>query len=568
MSSLMRFGLVALLVVASAVAAGTAAVDARAGSVTRTVKVAAQITGLTIEGVADAGRGDGSTVPACSYVHVIEFSEVAGATGYQFEVTDAAFGGSVRTLAGTPASFEDVNFSALGQTKRPPAGKRWVGLSGGSGSGDANVLVFCAETAAAFASRYVLLSAVATVVSDPDKGTIEGRVVETSCSETECAEAPLAGVTVSAGSASASTGADGTYQLEVDPGSYTVRPSLADRMFDPTSRTVRVAKGGKATASFTTCALADGASSRSLTAAAACRTAITGTVVRWTCGAGSDGGCSPELRPVAERPVELTAADGTRSETETDRNGNYRFEVRPGSYTVRLPGDGKAVEPKTRTVEVGTTSVRGMDFMLCKRPEGTKAKLACGPVRIEGTAVDIDGQPFPGAILRTRDSAATTSTSGAFTLFTTSTGRVDIAVTGEVGATIPGAGRATVTVRRGQAAVTGVKVKVRPQLGVRVSDTRLRVVGVTGVPIASRGPLVVEFITKHRPLCSLPTLLTDATIRIDGSRPPGTGSVVPTSLAGTFFCDGPWTATLLASDRVLVRLPVMVSPGGGSFQGP
>lgn len=228
---------------------GSVAAAPAATSVQRTVDVDARITAVTFDYPPAGGY------VACGHVELVEFAEVSGATGYTFRVMDSVLG--ERTVTGTPPGFEDGNIQAGDQSVRPPAGRHWVGLSGGSVSGgvaDADAIArSCAEAAAGVDSRYQLLEATASVDVDPDKGAVEGRVVETVCGEGSCSEEPVAGVRVSAGSASASTGADGTYRIEVDPGTYVVRPSLAGRVFVPRTRSVTVTKGRTATANFSTC---------------------------------------------------------------------------------------------------------------------------------------------------------------------------------------------------------------------------------------------------------------------------------------------------------------------------
>jgi uncharacterized protein YcfJ len=97
-----------------------------------------------------------------------------------------------------------------------------------------------------------------TITMQPEKPTISGTVKESTCDEKACSSKGLPGVKVTArgsgGTVADTTGADGSYSLDVQKGSWKVTPSLGGREFEPDSATVAVA-GGDKVANFTTCAV-------------------------------------------------------------------------------------------------------------------------------------------------------------------------------------------------------------------------------------------------------------------------------------------------------------------------
>ncbi|MEW6581808.1 MAG: carboxypeptidase-like regulatory domain-containing protein [Actinomycetota bacterium] len=88
--------------------------------------------------------------------------------------------------------------------------------------------------------------------------TISGRVGELDCDAASCKRRGLAGVTVTAtggpgGAQSATTDSSGDYEIDVDKGTWRVRPALAGRRFTPSVEVVKVTGNVKGV-NFDTCA--------------------------------------------------------------------------------------------------------------------------------------------------------------------------------------------------------------------------------------------------------------------------------------------------------------------------
>ncbi|MEZ5102361.1 MAG: hypothetical protein R3C15_21680 [Thermoleophilia bacterium] len=87
---------------------------------------------------------------------------------------------------------------------------------------------------------------------------VSGEVIVRDCGEKTCTREGLPGATVTAtraggGSVVGSTGDDGRYALALEPGAWTVTPTLRDAVFEPASRTIEVAGAPVTNVDFETC---------------------------------------------------------------------------------------------------------------------------------------------------------------------------------------------------------------------------------------------------------------------------------------------------------------------------
>jgi hypothetical protein len=86
--------------------------------------------------------------------------------------------------------------------------------------------------------------------------------------------------------------------------------------------------------------------------------------------------------------------------TATDRDGFYDFIVKRGKHTITLPGGSKKLNPKSRTVDAQSDTDH-LNFTDCDRTDPKR----CDLVEIDGTLVDVDGQPFANALITVNDHA-------------------------------------------------------------------------------------------------------------------------------------------------------------------
>jgi hypothetical protein len=141
---------------------------------------------------------------------------------------------------------------------------------------------------------------------------------------------PVAGITVSAGSRTTTTNADGFYQLSaLRAGSYTVQPSKAGYEFNPQS--AQVTLPGDATQNFV----------------------ITTQLFTISGRVTSGGGGLPGV----------TISDNTGVTTATDNNGNYSLTLAPGIYTLTPARDNYVFTPPSLVdVRLTDQSIGGKNF--------------------------------------------------------------------------------------------------------------------------------------------------------------------------------------------------------------
>ena len=185
---------------------------------------------------------------------IVDHGTAGAATGndYPWSVTFVQSGGSLKST-GTPTPYL-VTGSASGSSAHFDAM--------GYGGYVATFSVTLSADGSTFKGTWVdnqgnAGTAVGRGGSKTKKPKISGTVKESTCDEKACTSKGLPGVKVTArgsgGTVTDTTGADGSYSLEVKKGSWKVTPSLGGREFEPDSPTVVV--DDDKVANFTTCAV-------------------------------------------------------------------------------------------------------------------------------------------------------------------------------------------------------------------------------------------------------------------------------------------------------------------------
>ncbi len=288
-------------------------------------------TGL-LQGASAGGASDSKTLkvsahfvyvthdPPCLWGIGVEFPSVKGAASYLVKYYDGYYKRTI-TTAVTP--------SAAATEPTAPKGTLYLGVTGGGYSPPCN-----SDTDATEGGRFSK-GATAYAIFDKPIVKLSGTVIkQCGCSPPE----RLPGVSVVAKGAhgsSAVTGSDGTYEMAVQKGTYTVTPSLKGFGFAPPSRKVTV-NGDVKGVDFRGC---DGsgpppATGRLLTGAWAiplpsfCLGKVDGDLLN-RAGGGIVG------FPVVIRG--RTKAGQTVSETAvTDHSGHYEIHLADGKYTIDL----------------------------------------------------------------------------------------------------------------------------------------------------------------------------------------------------------------------------------------
>lgn len=135
---------------------------------------------------------------------------------------------------------------------------------------------------------------------------------------------------------------------------------------------------------------------------------LSGTVRKRKCvpnGYDTDGtrsnGCYLVVIPADGEQLEISGPGGSSHATTTNKSGHYRFDVKPGSYTIHVAGPKGTAEPASRSVHaVANASVENLDFSVCKEPAHNvetgefDAHHPCDLVEIDGSVLDIDDQPY------------------------------------------------------------------------------------------------------------------------------------------------------------------------------
>ncbi|WP_226005885.1 carboxypeptidase regulatory-like domain-containing protein [Natrinema salinisoli] len=204
----------------------------------------------------------------------------------------------------------------------------------------------------------------ADVTLEERPGSVEGTV-------TDADGEPVAGATVTVGDQQTTTGENGSYAVDIEPGEYTLEISAEG--YQDASEDVTVEAGGTTTADVTLEPVpTDGT--------------LEGTVT------DTDG------EPIADATV--SAGD---LETTTDENGTYSLQLEAGDYTLEVSAEGYEDASEDVTVEVESTTTA--DVTLEERPGS-----------VEGTVTDAAGEPIADATVTAGDETVMTGDDGTYAL--------------------------------------------------------------------------------------------------------------------------------------------------------
>jgi len=192
--------------------------------------------------------------------------------------------------------------------------------------------------------------------------------------------------------------------------------------------------------------------------------------------------CHLLVVPWSGQAVELSGAHGDHV-TKSSKDGVYRFLVKRGRYAVRVSDPHGRVEPTSRSF-AATANVGNQDFTYCKEPaEAAPGDYGCDLVEVEGSVVDVKGQPYSGGLVAvargvikgypgsTEEGDQTfTDSSGHFVLFA-ARGTVTVVATGDT----PAAPEDQVTVNASLAVNTAATLKLVPGVTVGSGPDRLTV---------------------------------------------------------------------------------------------
>lgn len=189
--------------------------------------------------------------------------------------------------------------------------------------------------------------------------------------------AGLQGVTVTAGTKSATTAANGAYTITgLSAGTYTVTPSLSGYTFSPTSASVTITNANISGKDFTATAVADTYS-------------ISGTVTQNAVGLGG-----------------VTISVGSVS-TTTLGNGTYTLSgLAPGNYTITPSLNGFTFSPTSRPVTIVNANLSGQNFT---------ATSGGSTFSISGT-VTANGGGLSGVTVSAGGHSSTTTGLGTYTI--------------------------------------------------------------------------------------------------------------------------------------------------------
>ncbi|WP_175480088.1 carboxypeptidase-like regulatory domain-containing protein [Natrinema salaciae] len=201
---------------------------------------------------------------------------------------------------------------------------------------------------------------------EPATGTVAGTV-------TDADGEPVANATVTAGDQETTTAADGSYELELEPGEYALAVS-ADG-YEDASENVTVEADATATVDVTLDA-----------------ESTTGTI----------GGV---VTDAAGEPVANATVAAGDQQTTTSESGCYALVLEPGEYALAVSADGYENASEDVTVDAGTTTTVNVTLEL-ESTTGT----------VEGTVTDADGEPVANATVTAGDQEATTDANGSYVL--------------------------------------------------------------------------------------------------------------------------------------------------------
>jgi len=369
----------------------------------------------------------------------------ANLSGVNFTATKTSFSisGTVRTGSGLGMSGASVTCGALSTTSDASGNYAFTGLSPNT------------YTVAVSRAGFNFTPSSQSVTVGPDKSGVDftGLADQTptySISGTvQAGGSGLTGVTVTAGSASALTSANGTYTISgLIAGSYTVSASRSGYTLSPGSRTVVVSTnvtGIDFTATSITFSISgtvrQGASGLAgITVTAGVKSATTDNSGQYTISGLTSGaytvaplGSSYSFNPASASVtlssnltgVDFTATSATfriggqvtlggvgvpgitvsvgGADVTTDGSGKYSVTgLAPGSYTIQPTTSGYQFSPSARTVTVG--------------PDRTDTNFtAVALLQIQGR-VTLDGTGIPGITVSAGTRSATTDDTGAYTI--------------------------------------------------------------------------------------------------------------------------------------------------------
>ncbi|TME80751.1 MAG: hypothetical protein E6I43_13045, partial [Chloroflexi bacterium] len=360
----------------------------------------------------------------------LKLSLTTTTAGFQFIGTDGAVGDSGNipcqgsgTLAGTVTDSGSgaaiagatVSYSGMG-----PAGSV-TGNTTTDGAGRYSIpgIAVTSYSLTAQASGYQSQAATATVgggSTTTKNFALTGQATQLSGTVTDASTSrPIAGATVSAGTGSAITDANGAYTIAgLAPGTYTATATASGYASQSTS--VTLTTGSTTTQNF---ALAPNPGT------------ITGTVTDAGTGA-----------PIAGATVSYSGGS-----TSTDGSGAYTLaNVAEGSYSVTASATGYASQSRTVTVGPGATATQ--NFALT-RPNGA----------ITGTVTSAaTGSPISGATVSYSGGSTTTNGSGQYTLSNVATGTYNVTAS----ATGYSSASQSVTVGSGQTATANFALRLAP----------------------------------------------------------------------------------------------------------
>ena len=318
----------------------------------------------------------------------LKLSLTSTTAGFQFIGTDGVVGDSGNipcqgngTLAGTvtdSASGAAIAGATVSYSGTGPAGPvSGTATTDGTGHYSVAGLAVTSYSMTAQATGYQSQSATATVgggSTTTQNFALTGQATRLSGTVTDASTTgPIAGATVSAGTGSAVSDANGTYTIAgLAPGTYTATATASG--YASSSASVTLTAGTTTTQNF----------------------ALTGQATRLS-GTVTDASTT---RPIAG----ATVTAGTASAV-TDANGTYTIAgLAPGTYTATATASGYASSSASVTLTAGTTTTQNF-------------ALAPNPGTITGTVTDAaTTAPIAGATVSYSGGSTTTDSSGVYTL--------------------------------------------------------------------------------------------------------------------------------------------------------